>query len=123
MLYSIHKKGTSMKQSNKDQAHTLINFRSPKHIHQSFDEICRLYSLNRTHVLNRLMSEYIVTEAVKIKSQIEISTNLKNNTSNFEMLNMDTRHLKNSKSTKLRRINQNENWSEPMDFIYMGGNE
>ena len=66
------------------KTHTLINFRSPKHIHQSFDHICKLYSLNRSHVLNRLMSEYVANEIDKINNQISVTNSFKNNTSNFD---------------------------------------
>lgn len=112
-----------MKPVRETKTHTLINFRSPKHIHQSFDHICKLYSLNRSHVLNRLMIEYIVAEKDKINNQIEITNSFKNNTSNFNSIQSDITITKILETKNLQRKNQNNNWSEPYEFFYGGGNE
>ena len=112
-----------MKPSRDQTSHTLINFRSPKYIHHSFDKICKLYSLNRSHVLNRLMIEYVLTETDKINNQIDVTNNFKNTTSKIEIKKSGYNHHKNQSQRNLKRENQSENWSDPFEFFYQGGNE
>jgi hypothetical protein len=90
---------------------TLINFRSPIQLQQSFDLICRYQSQTRTQALNQLMLQYVENNHQPIINRIQAQRAIFKNMSEIVSNNW----LGKERGISTKTVTQGEFWEEVKD--------